>query len=118
MERIDFFNLVCNGMANNSKHLNEYIFRQAKEAEKKYVFFDEFFERLNEVITMVINDFIFKHGEQQNRYYLSLNNDSSLPNNNKFYRPEPKIENYGIPFLTYTKGLISSGHFYYNDILS
>lgn len=112
-----YLKIVYTGIVENSKHLNGYIERERKKAEKEFVEADEFFDMLTNAVNNIKNEFQFKHGKKLNNYYMNKNRDEAAPEGQKFYYPKelPDINSIGLPLLTLTGGKYI-GHLYLNQV--
>lgn len=69
MENLEYFRILVTGYFKHSSFLKDHIYREFKKAEKDFINKDEFFERCNNIIKWLKNEFDKRVNEQKKDYY-------------------------------------------------
>lgn len=110
MDSKNYLNLVLKGLTQNREHLSNFIYRESKKAELEFIYNDEFYNGLNNIIKSLETNIICQYNESVKEFSIlrGLCNDD-------LEGQKPNKDDFSVHLQSLTQGQFL-GQLYKNDL--
>ena len=119
MNKNDIIDIIYTGIHENHNYVKgyqSYLRKKISDAEQEFVEPLEFFELLEIGLKSIEDGFTKRYLQELERYYIYLDKDENLSEDQKFNYPQPDIQNHGRPFFLLSRKYNEPSQIYMKDI--